>query len=578
MEASRSKILKGVRQLKPDTLVFLLLAAWWIANLLQAAFTGLANDEAYYWYYARNLDWGYFDHPPMVALLVWLSSFMPGTLGIRFFSTLLQPLYLLIFWHLIKPSDATRRDALLYVLLCFSLPLLQLYGFLAVPDAPLMMFTVVFLWAFKRFDSKTTLANALLLGLSAALLGYSKYHGALVVLLVLLARPRLFARWQLYVAGLTALLFMAPHLWWQYSHDWVSLRYHLAGRNAWSYNISYTLEYLGILLLLINPLWLCHLWRGIRRPADGEDPLVRRGALLLCMGFWGFFLLATVRGRVQPQWLLPTTLPVVALVFHAARRSRYAYTAAIVCAVLFCAVRIVAAANPLHLKGELWEGAEPYRKIAELADGRPVQFIGSYAAAAKYAYYTGNPTHCTSYYYARSSQWQYDTADRTFAGREVLVADFGNISGEELDIGNGTLHYLIVKDFIPMRELRVENLKPLDLRLTGGQTDIVLPLAVTNPYPYDICPSEERPIKVALFFQWGQNTSAEASALLTDTLRANSTTVITPRLPFHPAIPDGEQSCGFVIGYIAYAPAANGRPGKATVEHDGGDIIIHSNL
>lgn len=273
MEASRSKILKGVRQLKPDTLVFLLLAAWWIVNLLQAAFTSLANDEAYYWYYARNLDWGYFDHPPMVALLVWLSSFLPGTLGIRFFSTLLQPLYLLIFWHLIKPSDATRRDALLYVLLCFSLPLLQLYGFLAVPDAPLMMFTVVFLWAFKRFDSKTTLANALLLGLSAALLGYSKYHGALVVLLVLLARPRLFARWQLYVAGLTALLLMAPHLWWQYSHDWVSLRYHLAGRNAWSYNISYTLEYLGILLLLINPLWLCHLWRGIRRPADGEDPM-----------------------------------------------------------------------------------------------------------------------------------------------------------------------------------------------------------------------------------------------------------------------------------------------------------------
>ena len=84
MEACRSKIHEGVRQLKPDTLVLLLLAAWWVINLLQAAFTGLANDEAYYWYFAQHLDWGYFDHPPMVALLVWLSSWMPGTLGIRF--------------------------------------------------------------------------------------------------------------------------------------------------------------------------------------------------------------------------------------------------------------------------------------------------------------------------------------------------------------------------------------------------------------------------------------------------------------------------------------------------------------
>ena len=100
----------------------------------------------------------------MVAVLVWLSSWLPGALDIRFFSTLLQPLYLLLFWHLIKPNDATRRDAVLYVLLCFSQPLLQLYGFLAVPDAPLMFFTVAFLWAYKRFRANSTLSNALIMG------------------------------------------------------------------------------------------------------------------------------------------------------------------------------------------------------------------------------------------------------------------------------------------------------------------------------------------------------------------------------------------------------------------------------
>lgn len=575
MAACRYKLREGVGQLKPDTLVLLLLAAWWVVNLLQAAFTGLANDEAYYWYFSQHLDWGYFDHPPMVALLVWLSSWLPGTLGIRFFATLLQPLYLLVFWHLIKPADATRRDALLYVLLCFSQPLLQLYGFLAVPDAPLMMFTVLFLWAFKRFDGKSSIGNALLLGLTVALLGYSKYHGALVVLLVLLARPKLFLRPQLYLAGLTALLLMVPHLWWQYSHDWVSFRYHLVGRNAWGYDLNYTLEYLGIVLMLFNPLWLYHLGRGFIKSAEGEDKLIRRASILLCIGFWGFFLVATLRGRVQPQWLLPTVLPVVALVFNAARHSKYVYTAAIVCAVLFCLVRVVAAVNPTHLKGELWEGDEPYRKVAELADGRPVQFISCYSFAAKYAYYTGNPTHCSSFFFARSSQWQYDTTDRSFTGQEVMVADLGNISGYEVNLGKETLHYLFVSNYHPMRELTVESLEPIDMHVADSMPYIELPLKVTNPYPYDIVSTEEHPIEVAFYYQWSQNAAGEASALLTDTLRAHSTTVIRPRLCGIPR--EGEQVCGFTIGYTAYHPSANSRQWQATVTRDESGVTINSN-
>ncbi len=41
-----------------------------VISLFQAGFTELMDDEAYYWVYSRHLDWGYFDHPPMVALLI----------------------------------------------------------------------------------------------------------------------------------------------------------------------------------------------------------------------------------------------------------------------------------------------------------------------------------------------------------------------------------------------------------------------------------------------------------------------------------------------------------------------------
>src|SRR2546426_835356 len=38
-----------------------------------ASFRPLLPDEAYYWVWTRHLAAGYFDHPPMVAYLIWAS-------------------------------------------------------------------------------------------------------------------------------------------------------------------------------------------------------------------------------------------------------------------------------------------------------------------------------------------------------------------------------------------------------------------------------------------------------------------------------------------------------------------------
>lgn len=545
------------------------MAAWWVLNLLQAAFTGLADDEAYYWYFSQHLDWGYFDHPPMVALLVWLSSFMPGLLDIRFFSTLLQPLYLLLFWHVIKPADATRRDALLYVLLCFSQPLLQLYGFLAVPDAPLMFFTVAFLWTYKRFRENVTLPNAILMGVAVALLGYSKYHGALVVLLVLLSDLKLFRRWQLYAAGFTALLLFLPHLWWQYSHDWVSFGYHLSGRNAWAYKYNYTLEYLALLLCIFNPLWLYHYWRGIADSRRNGLPL-RNAFLWIAAGFTLFFLLSTVRGPVQPQWVLPVVLPLTAMLFYAARQSRYVRTAAIAIAVLFVAVRVVAVANPTGIKGELWQQEEIYGQIAEEAGDRPVVFMQNYTAPAKYSYYTGKTAYCTPYFFTRHSQWQYDTLDRTFRGREVIVGNLNNnTQANSIELVNGkTFYYSVIADYTPLRELEVECLTPLDLALPylrrdslASQADSIAPvtftLAVHNPYPFDVYSTDSIPLRLQLYFHITQHYAPGAFGLLTDTLRADAVTVIQQPIEVPYGLAEGSHIAGFAIGHIGYEPADN---------------------
>lgn len=578
----RCKIRDCFGRLSPNALVAILLAAWWVLNLLQAAFTGLANDEAYYWYFSQHLDWGYYDHPPMVALLVWLSSWAPGLLGIRFVSTILQPLYLLLFWHAVRPVDASRRDVVLYLLVCFSQPLLQLYGFMALPDAPLMMFTALFLWSYRRFAQSPHAGNAALMGLSVALLGYSKYHGVLVVALVLMSDLRLFRRWQLYLAGLVALVLLVPHILWQQSHEWASVQYHLVGRNAWEYKPAYTLEYLATAVAIFNPLWIYHYVKGARLKWGG----LHRAGLFLTAGFLLFFLVATLRGRVQPQWLLPAALPLTAMLFHAGRQSRYVRVAGAVCAVLFVVVRLLAVVNPLHLQGEIWEGREPYDKVAAIADGRPVQFYGCYSFAAKYAYYTGNPTHCTTYFYYRNNQWQYDTTDRTFAGREVLAADLGEMRGTKVPLTpRRTLRYTVVNDYRPMRELHAELLQPLDLSLpllpradTAKPADSLPPfsltVAVRNPYPYDICSSPESPVLVRLFFHVDERHAPSATGMLTDTLRAGMVTVLEQQFALRSVLPDGEHASGIAIGYTYAAPPCNSRVAKRAVILDGDTLRI----
>ena len=50
-------------RLSPNMLMGILLSAWGLLNLLQANWTELANDEAYYWYFSQHLDWGYSTTP-----------------------------------------------------------------------------------------------------------------------------------------------------------------------------------------------------------------------------------------------------------------------------------------------------------------------------------------------------------------------------------------------------------------------------------------------------------------------------------------------------------------------------------
>lgn len=489
MEASFKK---SYASLGADRLVLLWLGVWWIANLVQAGFTELANDEAYYHMFAERLAWGYFDHPPVTALLVWAGErLFGGELGVRFFFTVLQPLYLWILWRLIRPADAGRRDAALFVVVSAATLMLQLYGFIAVPDGPLMFTTALFLLTFKWFSENRRRAW-LWMGIAMALMAYSKYHGALVVLFALAANPRQLLRPALYSSGAVALLLLVPHLVWQYEHDWASFAYHLSGRNS-VFRPGYVVEFLANVLVVFNPFFVplyVQAWRKVKP----QTP-VGRALKLLPVAFIVFFMLSSLRGYVQPQWVIVSCFGLVCVLFAYARRHprtrRYVMRAGGVTVGLIVLVRLVMIFNPLGIRFEVFNNPESYAAIAAEADGRPVVFRYGYAVAAKYAFYTGGEAYCQPNIRYRTHQWQFRDDDSQFIGREVLVeCPDGTVSDSTrqvrtLTMANGRrFTWFVDPAFHPVRLVDIA-FTGLPGRVAAGET-LRLELRIRNPYPYAI--------------------------------------------------------------------------------------------
>ncbi len=489
MEASFKK---SYASLGADRLVLLWLGVWWIANLVQAGFTELANDEAYYHMFAERLAWGYFDHPPVTALLVWAGErLFGGELGVRFFFTVLPPLYLWILWRLIRPADAGRRDAALFVVVSAATLMLQLYGFIAVPDGPLMFTTALFLLTFKWFSENRRRAW-LWMGIAMALMAYSKYHGALVVLFALAANPRQLLRPALYSSGAVALLLLVPHLVWQYEHDWASFAYHLSGRNS-VFRPGYVVEFLANVLVVFNPFFVplyVQAWRKVKP----QTP-VGRALKLLPVAFIVFFMLSSLRGYVQPQWVIVSCFGLVCVLFAYARRHprtrRYVMRAGGVTGGLIVLVRLVMIFNPLGIRFEVFNNPESYAAIAAEADGRPVVFRYGYAVAAKYAFYTGGEAYCQPNIRYRTHQWQFRDDDSQFIGREVLVeCPDGTVSDSTrqvrtLTMANGrSFTWFVDPAFHPVRLVDIA-FTGLPGRVAAGET-LRLELRIRNPYPYAI--------------------------------------------------------------------------------------------
>ncbi len=399
-------------------------SAWLLLALAQSASTELIADEAYYWVYSRFPAWGYFDHPPMIAILIKSGyAIFNNELGVRLICALLSTATIII-----TESLTEKRNPFLFYTIVLSIGVLQIIGFLAVPDTPLLFFTAVFFYTYRLFVKKINWQNALLLGLAITLLFYTKYHGLLIVLFTVLSNIKLLTRWQTWLAALFVLILYAPHLYWQWEHDWMSFRYHLFESNVSAYKFSYTTDYLLGQLLLAGPLaGFILLPAAFIYKTKGQTEKALKFTLI---GVYSIFLISSFRGKVETNWTMPALIPLIVLshqfIIDKISWIKPLRIIAFISLLLIIAGRFylvidIGPDNPT--KGIFHNNRAWAKAIAEKTGDLPVVFNNNYQRASLFWFYSGKQSHSHNPYWDRRNNYNFWPTESNLLGKKVFLAD-----------------------------------------------------------------------------------------------------------------------------------------------------------
>ena len=370
--------------------VFLII--WTFINAVQAGFMELHPDEAYYWIYSRFLDWGYFDHPPMVALFIKAGDFLfQSKFGLRFLTVISNTLSVYFLWEILKKYSPNVK---LFIILFSSILIFHIYGFITTPDSPLFFLSILFFYVYQRYAEEDKAKWAILLSLVIAGMFYSKYHGVLLVFFTVLSNFKLFKRPSFYLIILFAAILFAPHIYWQIQNRYPSVYYHLIDRSAKPYQFEYTSDYLLGQLLIAGPLVGWFLYQASVTVKSND--IFMRAVKFNFYGIFLFFLFSTFKGRVEPHWTLIAFPPLFILSFiyltQKAGSFTWFYKLALFNVALILLARLVLIVpfpwiKDLKQVAYYYGGEEWAKQMKIIAGDNPVIIMGGFQEASRYDFY-----------------------------------------------------------------------------------------------------------------------------------------------------------------------------------------------
>jgi len=476
---------------KNQKLLLYILLGWLLINFIQAAVTGLFDDEALFWMYGQKPAWGYYEHPPMVGMLIKAGYLIfHNEFGVRFFFVLLNT----ISFYLVSRL-AGVKDPVLFAALGFSAIIAQAGGFMAAPDVPLLFFTILFFVVYKKLLEEDSVWLAVAWGVIMAAMIYSKYNGILVILFTIISNLKLFKSRTLYIAAASGIICMMPHILWSFANDHPTVYYHLFERSFEQFNIlKYFSEYIVGQAGIYGPLMgFILFWAMIAfRPADTFEKSLKFTAIGMVL----FFLAYSFHGKIEPNWTVPAFAPILIIAYKVCsdrtRLRKWILGLAAVSMVFMIGLRVYLVHDYLQLPRSLVNLSELYGwrewagELEKRAGSKPVLFMNSYQRCSKYIFYTGRPAYTMDDFSGHRTQYYYwSDMEKCLQGRDIMVVDFQPwryLPGKQsFETSNHiTTYYGYWGPFYSHYKLGLK-FRLKELRFPANAI-ITLPITIVNPY------------------------------------------------------------------------------------------------
>ena len=224
----------------------------WLANSIP-----ITGDEAYFYLWGKNVDWGgFYDHPPMIGWILWLiQKVSSNILILRIPAIILWIVIAFGIMNLIKIFHKNSKEkswliGSLFLILPFTWSLN-----LITTDIPLIFFTFLSGYCFIRGEHSEKTYWFILCGIFLGLSLLSKYlAGLLVISYAIYYIQNKKNLKKIFIIFIIATPFILINMVWNSNNCWSNIIFNLINRNQEAnFSLIYPIYYFILLLYLITP-------------------------------------------------------------------------------------------------------------------------------------------------------------------------------------------------------------------------------------------------------------------------------------------------------------------------------------
>ena len=225
--------------------------ALFVLKIGAAFFTSfsLYGDEAQYWLWSQELDFGYYSKPPLLA---WFLSAHTYLFGSSFFSLKMFPLFIYLviffaFYNLCLGLNLSKNSSVVCSVSFLSIPAASVSSFLISTDLLLLLFWILAMTILLKIRNNGSLINFILLGVFLGLAFMAKYAAIYFLLsfLILIFFDKVILlslkknKMCFFVFVLVFLFVVFPNIFWNLNNGWVTLSHTADNTNLQNLDLNF---------------------------------------------------------------------------------------------------------------------------------------------------------------------------------------------------------------------------------------------------------------------------------------------------------------------------------------------------